>query len=91
MKNFIKEFQLEKNPANLFMLTIITSVTAVVAINIITALIGLPALIMCSGFLLFAASIAVMVEQKQWVLLTIILVGMCIIITGVSWQAGLHL
>jgi hypothetical protein len=83
--------QIKKSNANAFMLAVLISITAVVVINFITALIGLPALIMCSAFLLFTASIAVMVEQKNWVFLIIICLGMCIIITGVSWQAGLTL
>ena len=83
--------KIKKTNANAFMLAVLISICAVVVINIITALIGLPALIMCSCFLLFAASIAVMVEQRQWVFLIVICIGMCIIITGVSWQAGLTL
>lgn len=82
---------IKKSNANGFMLVVLFSVSAVVVINIITALIGLPALVMCSCFLLFAASIAVMVEQKQWVFLIAMCIAMCIIITGISWQAGLTL
>ena len=89
MKNFLKEFQLEKNPANLFMLIAITSVSAVISINLLVAMVGLPTIVFCSAFILFTASIAVMVEQKQWTFLALIIFGFCCIIYGVVHQAGL--
>lgn len=82
---------IKKSNANAFMLAVLFSFVAVVVINVITALIGLPALVMCCAFLLWTAGIAVMVEQRQWVFLIVMCIGMCIIITGISWQAGLHL
>lgn len=83
--------QIKKSGANTFMLAVLIGITALVIINIITALIGLPALIMCSAFMVWTASIAVMIEQRQWVFLIIMCIGICIVITGVSWQAGLTL
>jgi len=89
MKNFLKEFQLEKNSANLFMLIAITSVSAVISIHLLIAMVGLPTIIFCSAFILFTASIAVMVEQKQWMMLGLIVFGFCCIIYGIVHQAGL--
>jgi len=82
---------MKKTNANVFMLTIVVAIVATAIVNVITFIVGLPALVMCSFFLLCVAGIAVMVEQKQWILLAIICIGMCIIVTGISWQAGLTL
>jgi len=80
---------MKKTNANIFMLTVVVAVVATAIVNLITFIVGLPALVMCSFFLLCVAGIAVMVEQKQWVLLGIMCIGICIIVTGICWEAQL--
>ena len=80
-----------KSNSAIFMITVLLAVCGTAIVQIIEAFVGLPAMVLCSAFLLWTAGIAVMVEQRQWVFLIVMCIALCIIITGITWQGNLSL